>query len=458
MGAVAEAVRQRRQDQVALDLGQRSRPTGAALAGAAAGRHAGAGGAGEVDGVRADLAAAGEQHRAVDDVLELADIAGPGVGEQQPAGLGRERPRRQPVLLGEAGGEVVGEQADVGGALAQRRDPQGDDVEAEVEVLAKAAGGNGLAQVAVGGGDQPDVDLHRPGPADPVDLPLLDGAKQLRLQAHVHLADLVEQQRAAVGLLEPADPAGHGAGKGALLVAEQLGLQQRFRDRRAVDRDEAAARPAARRMQVAGEDLLAGSGLAGDQHAGVAGRDLVGQRHHLGHGRVGVQHRASVNGDGGEHRGDQLGVGRQRDVLLRTRLDCGNRRRGIGVDAAGDHRHGDALGGEAREQRRHVADDVDHHQVDALAGADDPEPDLDVVGMQDLGAEADGDPAGGAELAGERSDDQETHSLCLPCPRDAVALAQPKKRIRSAGGSTLFSIASRWRGFSCRLTETAPSR
>ena len=63
-------------------------------------------------------------------------------------------------------------------------------------------------------------------------------AQQLGLQAGVHLADFVEQQGAAVGLLELADAAGDGAGEGALLVAEQFGFQQVLGDGGAVDGDE----------------------------------------------------------------------------------------------------------------------------------------------------------------------------------------------------------------------------
>ena len=95
-----------------------------------------------------------------------------------------------------------------------------------------------FVEVAVGGGDDADIDLDRLGAADAVDLALLDGAQQLGLQADVHLADFVEQQRAAVGFLELADAAGDGAGEGALLMAEQFALQQVLRDGGAVDRDE----------------------------------------------------------------------------------------------------------------------------------------------------------------------------------------------------------------------------
>src|SRR3546814_2421954 len=58
------------------------------------------------------------------------------------------------------------------------------------------------SDLAVGGGDQPDVDADRAAAAEPVDLALLDGPQQLGLQADVHLADLVEQEGALVGFLE----------------------------------------------------------------------------------------------------------------------------------------------------------------------------------------------------------------------------------------------------------------
>ena len=54
-------------------------------------------------------------------------------------------------------------------------------------------------------------------------------------------------------------------GEGAPLVAEQLGLEQRLGDRRAVDVDEGAARARARAMDHAGDEALAGAGLALEQ-------------------------------------------------------------------------------------------------------------------------------------------------------------------------------------------------
>ena len=243
--------------------------------------------------------------------------------------------------------------------------------------------------------------------------PLLDGAEQLGLQPDVHLADLVEQQRAAVGLLEAADAPGDGAGERALLMAEQLRLQQRFRNGGAIDGDEAALGAAALAMQMAGENLLAGAGLAGDQHARLAGGDALGQRDHPRHDRVGVQDGAVVGADRGENGGDHLGVRRQRNVFLGAGLDGRDGRCRIGADAAGDNRHRNALCGEAGEETLDLERDVEHDQVDAPAGPDHLQPGRDVFSVQDLRAQINRDPAGGAKLAGERADDQQSHG-CFP--------------------------------------------
>ena len=97
-----------------------------------------------------------------------------------------------------------------------------------------------VAQVLVGRGDDAHVGLDRRAAADRGVFALLQHAQQAGLRLHRHVADLVEKQRAALGLLEAADRARVGAGEGALLVAEQLALDQIARDRGHVDGDERA--------------------------------------------------------------------------------------------------------------------------------------------------------------------------------------------------------------------------
>ena len=68
-----------------------------------------------------------------------------------------------------------------------------------------------LLEIAVRRGDDAHVDLDRLAAADPLELALLQDAQQLDLHVQRELADLVEEQRAAVGQLEPAQPARHRA-------------------------------------------------------------------------------------------------------------------------------------------------------------------------------------------------------------------------------------------------------
>ena len=136
------------------------------------------------------------------------------------------------------------------------------------------------------GRDDARVDLDRLGAADGPHLLLLQHAQQLDLQAHRHVADLVEQQRAAVRGLEQALVRAVGARERAFDVAEQLGLEQVLGHRAAVDRDERLVLARARAVNRAREQLLAGARFARDQHARVGVRDHARLLQARFHGRA----------------------------------------------------------------------------------------------------------------------------------------------------------------------------
>ena len=152
---------------------------------------------------------------------------------------------------------MADQQRDVVAALAQGRQHDREHVQAVVEVAAEAAVGDHRGQVAVGGGHQAHVHLDRLGAAQALELLLLQDAQQLGLQLQRDVADLVQEQRAPVRQLEAADLLADGAGEGALLVAEQLALQQPRGDGRAVELDEGAARARAQVVHGAGDEFLA---------------------------------------------------------------------------------------------------------------------------------------------------------------------------------------------------------
>ena len=78
--------------------------------------------------------------------------------------------------------------------------------------------------------------------ADGPDGLVLECAEELRLQGKGHVSDFVEEQRAAAGLGEEPTSLALGAGERALLVSEQLRLEQGVGDRRAIDRHERPCR------------------------------------------------------------------------------------------------------------------------------------------------------------------------------------------------------------------------
>jgi hypothetical protein len=114
----------------------------------------------------------------------------------------------------------------------------------------------------VGGGHDPDVHRERTRRAHPLHLPELEGAQELRLEVERQLPDLVEEDGPAVRLLEGPLAQPVGAREGPLLVPEQLALDEGLGDGRAVDRDEGRLATPRSVVDGAGDELLAGAGLA----------------------------------------------------------------------------------------------------------------------------------------------------------------------------------------------------
>lgn len=190
---------------------------------------------------------------------------------------------RQALLLG-AVQEVAHEIGNVLRALAQGRQADRHDVQAEEQILAEEALVDELAQVAVRRRDDAHVRFHGHAPADGRVLSLLQHAQESRLRLQRHVADFIEEERTAFSLLEPSDAAPGRAGERALLMAEQIGLDQLARDRRHVDGDERTVPALAVIVQRAGDEFLARAALARDHHSQV-------RRHQSREHAVDVLHR-----------------------------------------------------------------------------------------------------------------------------------------------------------------------
>jgi len=143
-----------------------------------------------------------ERDRALHAVLQLTHVPRPRVGEKALRRRRRESGYLLPGLRGVHVDEVLRQHQDVAAARAQRRQRHGDDVDAEVQVLAEALLLDGRLQIAVRGADEARVERHLGVAAHGADLALLQRAQQLRLQAEWQIADLVEEECAAARLDE----------------------------------------------------------------------------------------------------------------------------------------------------------------------------------------------------------------------------------------------------------------
>src|SRR5579862_9019423 len=200
------------------------------------------------------------------EVHELAHVAGPVVGDEPCEGVCGQRLRLDAELV-RGHGHVMTEQVrDVLGSGAQRRQLDADHVEAVIQILPEQAARETLLEVLVGRGDHAYVGADRRLAADSIELSLCQHAQQPCLERQRHVTDLIEEQRAAVGLLEAPAPLYVRTGKGAALVSEELRLEQVRRNRRRVEGDERSPRARTVLVQCPGDELLAGAGLARDQH------------------------------------------------------------------------------------------------------------------------------------------------------------------------------------------------
>ena len=89
-----------------------------------------------------------------------------------------------------------------------------------VQILAKLTLAHQFVQIAMRGHDHTHVDGNRPVTTDPLHFLLLQNAQQFGLHQRRHVADLIQEQRAAVRLLElPGVPRGRSRER-AFLMSE----------------------------------------------------------------------------------------------------------------------------------------------------------------------------------------------------------------------------------------------
>jgi hypothetical protein len=99
-----------------------------------------------------------------------------------------------------------------------------------------------------------------------------------------------------LGLPKGTLPVAYGPRKSAPNMAEHLALEQFRRDRGAIDGNERARTAPSVAMDGAGNDLLSGSRLAGDEHGGIAIGDAANRLGDRAHRRACSHQLVAIDG------------------------------------------------------------------------------------------------------------------------------------------------------------------
>src|SRR5690349_20265666 len=132
-------------------------------------------------GVNAEHVAGAEHDRALEHVLELADVAGPVVSLEDRESLRRDPPNVLAEILAELLQEMRDEQRNVLASLAQRRQVDREHVQTIEEVLSHHPVSHRGLEVAIRRRDEAHVGLDVARVSDPANLADLDRTQELDL-------------------------------------------------------------------------------------------------------------------------------------------------------------------------------------------------------------------------------------------------------------------------------------
>ena len=147
-------------------------------------------------------------------------------------------------------------------------------------------------QVFVRGADHAHIHAHGLRTAQAFKALLLQHAQQLGLRFEVHIADLVQKQRAPVREFKLALTPCGGTGERASFVTEHFALDQLGRQCGGIDRDKGPRGSPALFVDGPRDEFLARAALAGDEHSCIGAGHLVDQIADFLHGPTAANQQA----------------------------------------------------------------------------------------------------------------------------------------------------------------------
>ncbi len=218
--------------------------------------------------------------------MEFADVSGPVVLLEEAEGFGVDAGGGNAVCLGVSPDEEVYEGGDIVAAFAECGEVDGDNIKSVEEVFAKAAGGDFVLEVNIGGGDNADVDADGTSIADAFEFVFLENAKEFDLKLVADAVDFVEEDGAAVSGFEATGAIFDSAGEGAFGVSEEFAFEEAFGEGAAVDADEGAGGAGAEFVECASDEFFAGASFAREEYGSGGWGDLAGHAVDFEHRRA----------------------------------------------------------------------------------------------------------------------------------------------------------------------------
>src|SRR3954451_17188829 len=151
-------------------------------------------------------------------------------------------PSARAGFAAEAREQVFGQLSDVFDAVAKWRQEDLEGVDAIHEIFAEVAGGDHVWQIAMCSANDANINIRGAVFTHPANLAAFKHPQEFGLHRFGKLADFVEENCAAIGDFKQSDAVLVGTREGTFAMAEELALDERFRQRTAVDRYEWFAR------------------------------------------------------------------------------------------------------------------------------------------------------------------------------------------------------------------------
>jgi len=218
-----------------------------------------------------------------DNIFELADISGPGMLQENSLRAAREARDILSVGVVVFLQEELNEKRNIFESFGERWNANLNGGEAIEKIFAESSGKNFGAQVTIGCGDQPDGDLLDFGRADALNFAVLNHTEKLRLYRQGSLANLIEKNRAAVGVFEEARAGVGCAGERAANMTKELALEKRVDQSGAIADRKALLRYRADLVNGARDEFFAGASGSDQQNVRVVASYFASEVEYLQH-------------------------------------------------------------------------------------------------------------------------------------------------------------------------------